>query len=335
MKDPGKRASSLLAWISALSLLVGAWPSSARAWDTIGATWAAEDLPISWYLASDFEGGTFDDREAEDAIAAAFETWAAVDCAGLSFVYAGRATGALWGVPDGRNVLFFFHDGFPEDDALVSGPSLMTNGDTILEADIAFNGVSYRWATEGADGAAAMDLQGSATHEIGHLLGLWHSTVSDASLNPLLDGNPAARSLADDDIEGICALYEGSGAASAAGHQGDPCSNSNDCAEDLFCLADREDRYCSRLCAEDGACPAGFACYPASGGEAVCAVPEDPGGCACDSPSSDGDAAALVLVLWLLASARRRRARGAGEQRHPPRSAPVSAPASQGVKAGP
>jgi hypothetical protein len=54
----------------------------------------------------------------------------------------------------------------------------------------------------------ALDLQGFATHEIGHTLGLGHSSVAGATMAPSLSGSGwDPRSIEADDIAGIQAIY--------------------------------------------------------------------------------------------------------------------------------
>lgn len=54
-----------------------------------------------------------------------------------------------------------------------------------------------------------VDLESVAVHEIGHLLGLGHSSVEDAIMFPAISGGDRKVELAKDDIEGIQQLYGG------------------------------------------------------------------------------------------------------------------------------
>ena len=259
----------------------------ALAWDTVGAVWP--EMPIAYEVATPLGGGLGDD-EAVAAIAAAVATWEAVDCASVSFRYDGRSTDATWGEADGRNVIFIFDDAFPGEASLVSAPNIVQDGNTLVDVDIALNARDFAWAIEGSP--PVMDLQASATHELGHLLGLWHSADPAATLNPALDGFPDARTLEPDDLTGICTLYgRGDGAA------GDECGDTRDCDEGLLCVAEGSTRTCAATCSGDDECAEGEICLDA-GDASVCAA-EGEVGCGC----ATGGNPAGALILAILAGA--------------------------------
>lgn len=75
------------------------------------------------------------------------------------------------------------------------------NGDVYMDRDGAGSGWSV---TNRPDGT--LDLESGVLHELGHALGLDHSSDGTA-MDPSLDVNEIKRGLADDDIAGIRALY--------------------------------------------------------------------------------------------------------------------------------
>jgi len=69
---------------------------------------------------------------------------------------------------------------------------------------------NWNWADgpTASIGSNTIDLQGVATHEYGHSLGLGHTNVSGATMTPSISGNGVVdRSIAADDIAGVQAVY--------------------------------------------------------------------------------------------------------------------------------
>ena len=60
----------------------------------------------------------------------------------------------------------------------------------------------------GQNGCIAMDVQNVVTHEAGHVLGLGHSPVAGATMQATAPpGETTKRTLAQDDVDGVCAIY--------------------------------------------------------------------------------------------------------------------------------
>lgn len=55
--------------------------------------------------------------------------------------------------------------------------------------------------------ANAFDVETVALHEIGHILGLQHTTVAGAVMFPSVSSNSTSRALQPDDLAGIRSLY--------------------------------------------------------------------------------------------------------------------------------
>ena len=76
------------------------------------------------------------------------------------------------------------------------------------------------------DVTSGIDLQGIATHEVGHTLGLGHSGVAGSTMEPAISGTAtSAKSLTADDIAGVQAIY---GVASPAKPRIDQLTGSTD-----------------------------------------------------------------------------------------------------------
>lgn len=126
----------------------------------------------------------------------------------------------------------------------VDAPGTPDDG-RLFETDIEINGEAYSWGVHGDAQAGIMDLQSVLTHELGHVLGLDHNCyeagfglprpVDDqGNPAPTCEGAPSAttaaimypvtsygverRTLADDDVRGVCALYRGGPAQKCEGN---------------------------------------------------------------------------------------------------------------------
>jgi MYXO-CTERM domain-containing protein len=80
----------------------------------------------------------------------------------------------------------------------------------IYDADVEVNSqdASSLEIDSAAVGDGDIDLHSVLTHEIGHFLGLSHTTVSRATMSPSLsDGETDLATLDPDDIAGICSIY--------------------------------------------------------------------------------------------------------------------------------
>jgi hypothetical protein len=158
--------------------------------------------------------------EAKIVAAEAFQTWQSVTCPGTTSPPSIVATDAF-GIADcplleynrgagNANIIVFRDDVWEHDNVDALGLTSMTFNDRtgeIVDADIEVNStLPITTSTEVPPGG--WDLASILTHEAGHFLGLGHSTVADATMYPFYrQGSDDFRTLSDDDVAGICAIY--------------------------------------------------------------------------------------------------------------------------------
>ena len=150
-----------------------------------------------------------------DAIRASFDAWENVDCAYFYFEETEDASCDQIGYQEdtgNMNLLIFRDTSWSIDgDHDASAIALTTTSwddlsGRMLDADIEFNAQHFDFGVDGSMNKA--DIQNTATHEIGHVLGLDHTNVREATMYPTAGtGDTDKRSLAQDDIDGLCKLY--------------------------------------------------------------------------------------------------------------------------------
>ncbi|MBX3199727.1 MAG: matrixin family metalloprotease [Labilithrix sp.] len=268
------------------------WTPSAPAgprWtpSTPAGTWDTNALPVRFVLALPPSRDLGAEAAAELDVAA--RTWARPACTAFRARFGGERS--LAPGDDGESAVFFHDTAWPEElePGALAQTVLHTDGaGKLRDADIHVNGAAYRFSTDGA--AGTQDIRSVLVHEIGHALGLGHSTDARATMN--VSGSGLRwRSLEQDDVDGVCALYPGTGSAGCdaepcppglrcvagacqrPGARADVCSP---CTPELgACEAAGDDarcvdvgegssagRVCGRACARDEDCGAGFACRP-------------------------------------------------------------------------
>jgi len=267
---------------------------------------AYEPLPVPFAIYRGTDDVPLDALHA--ATVTAFESWTEPACSALTVRDDGTsAPPRVWG--DDQNTLEWVETGwasrgpaFGSFTIAVTTNQLLRVGDrwTIDESDMELNAEGYRWVIDGGEpDADPVDVQGLVVHEAGHFLGLLHPCESPGfdgapdcpaewaetpTMAPVYTGEEQ-RTLAPDDVDGICYLYP----AAATPDAGPP---------DL----DAGAADAGPAGATDGG--AGFdAGVPADAG----APPADDGGCACRATLPSRTWPPALAIAGLAQLARRRR----------------------------
>lgn len=148
-------------------------------------------------------------------VKASFQTWQDVKCSYLEFTFEGEATGRKAGYnqtpgAENTNLLIWYETSsdWRYQDGIIAVTTNTFDPYTgeIFDTDIEFNGSEFSFTA--GNSHVLTDLRNTLTHELGHFVGLDHSPLPESTMYSTAPaGETSKRTLSDDDINGICAIY--------------------------------------------------------------------------------------------------------------------------------
>jgi hypothetical protein len=183
--------------------------------------WFPADMPVRYRFVTGNSQPGLTQTEARTAVSNGFQHWQDVPTASITFSPEAE-TGTEGFVYDGHNTMTFDDPNSELGGGALaacavyynSAQTMQTNGVTfrrITDADIVFNNnVNFGTHAEAAAGGCVnlFDIEGVATHEQGHLLGLDHPAVFDATMYYAIDYCDATKvTLEESDINGVTFIY--------------------------------------------------------------------------------------------------------------------------------
>jgi Cys-rich repeat protein len=257
--------------------------------------WNKNKFPLGWYInMNGYQGISAADAEA--AFKHGMQQWNAPSCTSFRTVYKGKVTRG--NTSDGYNVLMFGSFSAGSSTTAITYTRWGATSKQYTDADIVFR-TTKPWSINPS--SQQLDLRGTATHEIGHLLGLGHSSVLAATMYAKTGTGASPRRFLDgDDIRGLCFLYPATTAPPPECTKDADCSNGQicqqtkcvtktdgrgvlcgssaggvSCNQGLLCVNKAgQPAYCVEYC-NNGVCPNGGKCLKTTSGSSFCACDSD------------------------------------------------------------
>jgi len=222
-----------IAAILALTLLALALPlrayvvqMSRQGGEIVRHRWKPSAFPIVWRMNSVQGSNVTGGRSQGEVFAASFAAWQSVSTASVSFTQGADTSSATLNLTDNINLIttspqsagdlppgvlaLTFGAVYPSAGFDPQAQRTIDFAGQIGEADIVFS-ASLPFTTSATAVSDRFDLQSVATHEIGHLLGLDHSPLVNATMFwSSARGYIYQRNVSSDDIAGLSLLYPSS-----------------------------------------------------------------------------------------------------------------------------
>ena len=189
-----------------LAVALTAWPT---AYVLNGPKWATRT--VNYYINP--ANGDMSQQAAISALQAAAANWSEQSTANIRLVYAGTTSGTSL-KNNGKNEMFFRNT---SNGSMAGATYYWWGADgKLLDADTVYYDGGFKFFPGSSGCTGGEYLEDIATHEFGHVLGLGHSLLPDATMYPsLYSCSQIWRSLSADDITAIQKAYPGSSSSSS------------------------------------------------------------------------------------------------------------------------